>query len=359
MKRSMLAAALAILAGGAANAQSSVTMFGLVDVGYAHLSGRNNGSLSILGPDGYQSSRLGFRGVEDLGGGLRASFWLEAALTPDDGQGGATNSNNQPSGAGAATAGRQGLTFNRRSTVSIAGSWGEVRLGRDYVPGFWNLSAFNPFGTNGVGSSGHLFYPVQGAARVTNVRASNSFGYILPGNLNGFYGQAMYALGENASNAGATEDDGDVLGFRLGWASGKFDAAFGVTRTEIAALGDLRQTNFGASYDFGMAKPMVLINENRTGATRTRTWLIGATVPAFGIGMFRAAYSRVNTSAVANDADQWALGYVHNLSKRTAVYANWSRVSNKAGGTNYHNGRATTAPGGSSTGYELGLRHTF
>jgi predicted porin len=78
-----------------------------------------------------------------------------------------------------------------------------------------------------------------------------------------------------------------------------------------------------------------------------------------GAGLVRAAYSRVRTVGVANDADQWALGYVHNLSKRTALYTNWSRVGNKNGGTNYNVGRATTVPGGSASGYEFGVRHSF
>ena len=86
---------------------------------------------------------------------MSASFWLEAGLDNDDGHGAATNSNNQPSGAGAGVDGRQGLTFNRRSTVSLAGGWGELRLGRDYTPQFWNLTVFDPFGTNGVGTDRH------------------------------------------------------------------------------------------------------------------------------------------------------------------------------------------------------------
>ncbi|MBI2768481.1 MAG: porin [Burkholderiales bacterium] len=358
MKLLPLAVAVASLGAAAAQAQSSVTLFGLLDINYAHFRGQGNGSQTVLGNDGYQSSRIGFRGTEDLGGGMKAGFWLEAAMTPDDGQGGATNSNNQASGAGAAVAGRQGLTFGRRSTVSLSGSWGEVRLGRDYVPGFWNLSVFSPFGTNGVGSSGFLFYPVQGAARVTHVRASNSIGYFLPA-LGGFYGQAMVGLGENASNAGATEDDGKVVGLRLGYAAGALDVAVGSTRTKISALGDLTQTNAGASYDFGVAKPMLLWNENKVGVTRTKTWLVGALVPAGSAGQVRVAYSKVRTTGVANDASQWALGYVHNLSKRTALYANYSRVANRNGGTNYNVGRAPTTPGGSADGYELGVRHSF
>jgi predicted porin len=353
MKLRNLALACLAMAGAAAQAQSSVTLFGLVDLSYGHYSGQGNGSRSVLGSDAYQSSRLGFRGVEDLGGGLKAGFWLESSIIPDTGAGGTTNTNNQSSGG----AGGGGLTFGRRSTVSLMGNWGELRLGRDYVPGFHNLSTFSPFGTNGVGSSGFLFYPVQSAARITNVRASNSIGYFLP-KLGGFHGQAMYALGENASNAGATAKDGRVLGVRLGYGAGPWNVAVATTRTRISALGDLRQTNAGASYDAGFAKPMLLWNENRVGATRTRSVMAGATVPVGANGQVRISYATVDTTGVANDANHWAVGYVHNLSRRTALYATYGRIDND-GGTNYHVGQATTVVGGTSSGWTMGVRHSF
>jgi predicted porin len=352
MKLSTLATACIALAATGAHAQSSVTLFGLIDTGVARYSGEGGARRALVTGDAYQSSRLGFRGVEDLGGGLKAGFHLEAAIAPDTGAGGSTNTNNQSSGNAGG-----GLTFGRRSTVSLMGGWGEVRLGRDYVPGFHNLSTFSAFGTNGVGSSGHLFYPVQSAARITNVRASNSIGYLLP-SIGGLYGQAMVAFGENPSNAGATEDDGQVLGLRLGYAAGPFNVAAATTRTRISALGDLRQTNLGASYDFGVVKPMLLWGENRVGATRARAVMLSATAPVGASGQVRVAYARVNTTGVGNDASQWAAGYVNNLSKRTAVYAQYGRVSNQSG-TNYHVGQAPGVAGGASSGLEAGIRHSF
>ncbi|MBX9834466.1 MAG: porin, partial [Burkholderiaceae bacterium] len=150
MKKSLIALAV-LAASGAAMAQSSVTLFGIVDATYAY----GNGSVankSQLTNSGYNSSRLGFRGVEDLGGGMSASFWLEAGVNNDNGSGANTNATNQAAAAALGN-GQQGLTFNRRSTVSLNGGFGEVRLGRDYTPQFWNLTVFDPFGTNGVGTT--------------------------------------------------------------------------------------------------------------------------------------------------------------------------------------------------------------
>src|SRR5205085_8104847 len=115
--------AAAILACGAAHAQSSVTIFGLLDVNVGRYSG-GGPSQTVLGTDGLQSSRIGFRGQEDLGGGLSASFWLESGINPDSGTGGTSNTNNQSTGG----AGGGGIVFGRRSTVSLSGPFGEVRL---------------------------------------------------------------------------------------------------------------------------------------------------------------------------------------------------------------------------------------
>ena len=133
MKKSLTAiAALAVT--GLAAAQSSVTMFGVVDAGVSYQSATSRDAATgasskqtrtTLSNSGYNSSRIGFRGTEDLGGGLAASFWLEAPITNDDGATGIS-------------------TFNRRSTVSLSGGFGELRLGRDYTPTFWNDTVFDP-----------------------------------------------------------------------------------------------------------------------------------------------------------------------------------------------------------------------
>ncbi len=196
MKKSLIALAVLASLAGMASAQSSVTLFGIVDATVAYGKGTVSKKTQLTN-SGYNSSRLGFRGTEDLGGGMSASFWLEAGLNNDNGTGAATNTNNQASGGAlAGMNGSQGLTFNRRSTVSLAGGWGELRLGRDYTPQFWNLTVFDPFGTNGVGTT-QVLNSNSAITGPINVRSSNSIGYFLPGNLGGFYGQVQYYMGEN------------------------------------------------------------------------------------------------------------------------------------------------------------------
>ena len=356
MKKSLIALAV-LAAAGSASAQSSVTLFGIVDATLQWGRGSVADRFQLTN-SGYNSSRLGFRGVEDLGGGMSASFWLEAGVNNDNGTGAATNTNNQASGGAlAGMNGSQGLTFNRRSTVSLSGrGWGEIRLGRDYTPQFWNLTVFDPFGTNGVGTTQTLSSIITG---VTSVRASNTIGYFLPANLGGFYGQIQYYTGENASNAGATEDDGTGIGLRIGFASGPFNVAFATSRTEYAA-GDVRQSNIGGQWDFGVAKLMGHISRDENGAVDGRGWLIGGLIPV-GPGEVRVAYSQYRTDAgIGADpkSRKIALGYVHNLSKRTALYATYARVRNSDGAASALGG-STTGVNSSSSGVDLGIRHSF
>jgi len=160
MKKTLIA--LATLAATASFAQSTVTLYGAVDAGWTQYK---SGAAKVTGLGNSQlgSSLIGFKGEEDLGGGLKAIFKLEGGLANDSGAGKASNSNNQASGAGVAgnnatsgtaaatnLAGTQGLDFGRYAHVGLAGSFGEVRLGRDYTSAFqWGVAAVDVFGTNG------------------------------------------------------------------------------------------------------------------------------------------------------------------------------------------------------------------
>jgi predicted porin len=349
-------AALAVLAAcGAVHAQSSVTLFGVLDATLAYGQGEGGDKIQLTN-SGTSSSRLGIRGSEDLGGGLSASFWLEAGINNDDGQGAATNSNNQASGAGAGVNGRQGLTFNRRSTVSLAGSWGELRLGRDYTGHYRNRTDMDPFGTLGVGNSQANVGTLGGQ---TSTRASNAIGYFLPSGLGGFLGQAQVYFGENLGGT-PTEDDGSGYSLRLAYAAGGLLVS-GAFATQQFAAGDIVSTNLGAIYDFKMVKLMGAVYRDKTESAVSFSgegYIVGGIVPV-GSGEFKLAFSRYGSDAgLEPETKKLALGYVHNLSKRTALYATYARVTNSGGATTALNG-SVTGPNQDSSGFDLGLRHSF
>ncbi len=416
MKKSLVALA-ALAVAGVASAQSSVTLFGVVDASissvsnkselyvanpfalianpfaYAYVPGSLKTSKTGLNHSAYNSSRLGFRGTEDLGGGLAASFWLESPMSNDDGA--------------ASTA----LSFQRRSTVSLSGGFGEVRLGRDYKPTFWNFTVFDPFGTNGSGTA-----LIQKAAGLesSNVRASNTVGYFLPPNLGGFYGQVQYGFHEQLkadnglqSSLNNNSRGGRYVGGRFGYANGPLDVAvaYGVQNNTSDFLAgtdtNAKNLNVGASYDFGVVKLFGQVASIKrkveysgsnepifNPSTKMTGYLLGVTVPV-GAGLIRASYGQVKTKvdqqavlfpslfAPAYEdpkANQLAIGYVHNLSKRTALYATGTYVRNKNGAAFTADSGNITAPfatsytalgqtgvyrAKTSIGYDFGIRHAF
>jgi len=359
MKRSLIAlAALAVV--GAASAQngfgagaaSSVTLFGVVDATVAIGNG-DTANRTQLTNSGYNSARLGFKGVEDLGGGLKAKFWLEAGVMNDNGAGAATNVNNQATGGAlAGMNGSQGLTFNRTSYVSLIGSSGEIRLGRDYTPQFWSFTVYDPFGTNGVGTTQALNSSAGGA---TIVRASNTVAYISP-NVSGFVFWGQMYFGENASNAASQAGDGGAV--RVQYDNGPLSLAVAYAKTTTGAGTDVQSTNFAGSYNMGVAQLMAFWNKDaNTGAKDVTGYTIGALVPVAPAGTVRVSFSSSDNGAGAK-TDKFALGYVHDLSKRTALYGTFASLSNSGGAAQALNGAITPA-NGSSTGFDLGVRHAF
>jgi predicted porin len=355
MKKAIFGAAL-LAAAGAASAQSSVTLFGVIDtrvaVGRGSIANRTQ-----LASAGMNTPRLGFRGVEDLGGGMSASFWLEGGLNTDNGSGAATNTNNQATGV----TGGGGLVFNRRSTVSLASGWGELRAGRDYMPQYWNLLFADPFGNVGVSLPMPATYTFGGLTGYpganVGVYASNTVSYFTPSSLGGFFGHVQYFFGENLKNGAATEKDGTGAGVRVGYSKGPILASVATGTTKYAA-GDVRQSNIVGTYDFGVAKVGAEYSRDKNGAVTGKGWMLGGWVPV-GTGEIHAGYSRYELSSAGNpEGKKLALGYVHNLSKRTALYATWARLENSGGAALSLNG-AATAPNGSSSGLDLGIRHFF
>ena len=358
MKKSLLALAVLGAFAGVASAQSSVTLYGTVDLSAKYVKNDGSDRRYSLSQDGINSSQLGFKGIEDLGGGLKAGFVLLAGVNADTGTG-----NTQ--------------FWNRRATVSLMGNFGEVRLGRDYTPTFWNNTVFDAFGTNGLGDSSHVLQMATG----TFVRANNSIGYFLPSGIGGVYGQFMAAASEGAAgptlngtaNVGA--NPGRYVGGRVGFAAGPFDiaGAFASQRLDATAGAPSQKTyNIGGSYDLSVVKLMGYFNRDTlsfTGVEKKENRGSFSAVVPFGQSEIHAGYSlsKLDTNGVSTKIDQFALGYVYNLSKRTAVYTTVSRLNNKNGTANsVASGTAqTAAPSGvagaslKSTGAEFGLRHFF
>jgi predicted porin len=328
MKKSILALAMLGAFAGAASAQTNVTIYGVVDAGLVRT---DNGSTKTTSLDSgkLNGSRLGFKGSEDLGGGLSAVFQLENGFSVDTG--------------GLATA---NTLFNRQAWVGVAGGFGTVKAGRQITPVFANSGTFDPFGNALAGDSARIFNTEYEGSRFDN---SLTYHYAA----NSFRGELQYSFGEVAGNNSANR----VIGGFAGYKNGPVDAVLTYTKVNNAAGTDDRRTwLLGGNYDFGMIKPYIAYASVKgSGTTDVRDWLLGARAPVGAAGTVMVSFATKDNRATANaDAKQWALGYLHTLSKRTTLYTSYGRLTNDGASS-----LRVLVPGNTATEFNVGMRHTF
>jgi len=334
MIRTLLAVALLCAVAGPVAAQSSVTLYGVMDANVTY----GNGSLSHarrVGSSGLSGSRLGFRGSEDLGGGLRAIFTLEHGLNTDTGTQGGTQ------------------FWNRQSYVGLSSDqWGTLVMGRADTPTFTVHLYNDAFGPQGVAAQHVLLSSIE-FAQPANIRASNAISYLSPA-FKGFGVHAMTTAGEGAP--------GGYSGARLSYAANGFGGDVAYARFDNDAIGDLKALTIGARYKFGNLTVYGLFDRADSGTsfdTRgeqvSASYLLDTTELRASIAQSKRTS---NAGADAGTSRRYGLGAVHYLSKRTALYATVAHVANRNGSALALNG-ATTAPNRGSNGMDLGIRHLF
>jgi predicted porin len=335
MKKSLIGLAVTAALANSAFAQTNVTIYGVVDMGFSRDdNGGAAGIVNRLDSGILNGSRIGFMGTEDLGNGLSASFTLENGFAADNG-----------------TLGQGGRLFGRQAWVGVNSAFGSVRLGRQMTPVYANSPTFDPFVDALAGDSARLFN--YSGARIDN---SISYNY----DANGFRAQALYGFGEVAGNNSANRS---IAGF-VGYKNGPIDSILTYTGTKDATGNTTGKTTMlGGNYNFGPAAVYAAYAWNKdvlapTGVVAagadSRNALIGVTVP-IGAGTLKASYIKLWDKAVNNaDANQIAIGYVYDLSKRTALYTSISRTANDSGA------RYNTDTGGATDKlFDVGIRHKF
>jgi predicted porin len=393
MQKKLIALAVAGLASTAAFAQTNVTIYGLVDYGYAYRfdgrgldsatnrinnAGKPNSASQLNG--GQQSgNRLGFKGTEDLGNGLKAVFLLEQGYQLDTGASASTDS-----------------FYNRQAYAGLSGGFGTVVGGRLYTPHYTFVSGLDPFGAGTVGRYNNVYSVVAGAVpgsafgNLTDpVRVDNALAYISP-SFGGF--TVTGAFSNNASGNDSLSNNARnntvyaVLGqydsgaLKLG-ANYHYIAA----GTGLQAIDNVQNFTVGGSFDFKVAKVMALYSWNEidyaTAAVKDMTlnnFMLGATVP-FGKFAAKGSYIYSDGNSAIGDAQQLALGLDYNLSKRTNFYTAYSWIDNSgnrmngvgdASASGAYTGAGTAAeqltganggylPGVWQQGFQVGLRHMF
>ncbi|WP_297379830.1 porin [Roseateles chitinivorans] len=343
----LLALACSAVAGSAFAQTSSVTLFGVADVAVRQVKNGSAGTVKGVTSGGNTTGRLGVRGVEELGGGLSAGFHLESGIDYD---------------TGTANAGK---FWNRRSTISLMGEFGEVRLGRDTTPTY-NNALNDEFGIVGVGSRGIFVYGSGanlGSGATTIQRSDNGVSYFLPKNLGGVFGQFHVAAGEGNTVGNK------YYGGRVGYEDKQFLVGGAYGSTDVGAnVSKFKNYNLLFNYKSPWGTLHTLFDVKKWGERKSTEISVGATIPVT-VGQIRVGYTNANRSGGAvgsgfadgDDSTRLALGYVYDFSKRTAVYGTVARVTNKGAA---RSSVLYTTPTGmlggqNSSGAEVGLRHNF
>lgn len=384
MKKSLLALAVLGAFSGAAFAQSSVQLYGIIDLGVTHVTGLAPAGANPTGQtvsstalnSGVQSgSRIGVKGTEDLGGGLKAFFDAETGFCAA----GTNQMGTTTQAGGNQTYCTGGGFMQRQAFVGLSGNFGTVTAGRQYTPPFSNEANMDPFGFGLAGDIGNISLVNQYGL----YRANQAVAYVTP-NLGGFTGVAAYSFAPGnggtiptVSGPGSNVTRAWVLNGQYG--NGPITAGLDYGRVTNLYAGTLLGINDGAlklwqaygAYDFGVAK-ISGIYESATQdyfTGKNISWMLGATVPV-GPGAILVSYENAKNTLVANGgtgtgagtAKQYAIGYTYALSKQTNLYTSYAHISNDTG-TAFAVGDATDVNHGvlsqGSSGFDFGIRHQF
>lgn len=342
MQKKIIALAVAGLVSGAAFAQSNVTVYGFADIAYEYNKG-DNLKFSGLSDGGWSQSRIGFKGEEALGNGLKALFQMEYAASIDQ---------------------NQGFNNVRQSWLGLSGNFGTVSAGRQYAPSFGLMGKFSANEVTNVNPMNLFYNEFSTMGTGGGSRFNNSLKYVSP-NFSGLTAQAIYGFGEKVGTQADTTD-AQRYGVAVDYANGPISAAVIYQAVDDdGSTGVTVKGNdawyIGAGYDFGAVKLVASYQKESNDATNRdpKLWSVGAIVPVSAAGKVRFEYAALDADKVGGEdkSKGFGLGYTHDLSKRTVVYTYVSRIANQdqmAYGRN-----ATGTAGENNTNFIVGVRHAF
>jgi predicted porin len=356
MKKHLIAAAVA--GALAVPAMAQVTVYGIVDVG---VSSTKDGSESRTRVDSGHgaSSRLGFRGEEDLGGGMKAIFQLEAGMSVDTGVvGSTTTTTNAPNEQ----------FFSRAAMAGLSGGFGTVTAGFQNGVIHDLAAGFDPTGQNAMGTAGGFTY---------QARFTNNVKYVTP-SISGF--QVRAAFGQGAENRSTTatpdpKDTDNMQGLGVSYTAGPIGVMYAVQelKTNTTTESKRNESYYAARYNAGIATLFIGgskrdLKEPAGAAVLRDTELmyVGATAQV-GPGTLHVNYTVVETEAAAGavkpEGKQIGLGYTYPMSKRTALYGVYGKMSNNTAGSFQLESNAgdvaAAAAGRDPSGFGFGVRHSF
>lgn len=338
MHKPLIAIALTGALCSAAQAQSNVTIYGVMDINYTALSGDGK-SMKVIDPGGISGSRLGFRGSEDLGNGLKAIFEYEFGSLRND-----IN---------------QGITGTRQSFVGLKGAWGSLLGGYIYSPADDFNSGYDGLSNSALLSARSNMLNDGGFSTKVDDTFTNAVAYISP-SLAGLTLRAVYGLGEQASSPKEKK-----YAFGAEYIRGAFKTAllyhYIDNQGGVAPAVDLRETVLGVGYDFGVAKLLgTYAQKKASGGGDDVSWALGAQIPA-GPGSVRLSYATLDmaTKSGGRDARGWTAAYFYDLSKRTTIYTGYHALDNDSTSSYNHERLTGLSAGSNAKLFTVGMRHKF
>jgi predicted porin len=368
MKKLLIASAALAMVAGTAQAQSNVSIYGIVDAGVVTADGATAGRTTGVSSGVLSTSRLGFRGTEDLGGGLTANFNLETTLNMDTGVTGTTTNTDDVT--------NRTTLFDRQAWVGLDKKGvGTLQAGRTTRLDFDTVVAGDAFGASGFGSANGIIFGNVGAVRqpdqtsattqkttgdINSSRYSNSV-KLATARFSGFQLAYQHAFGE-VSGENST---GRGTAYALDYTAGKAKVTYAYSKQNDGTNGaKLSETTvLSGSYDFGVAKLFAGMSELEVvgRANKTKGDWVGVTAPVNSkIGVMAQYYKVGNIAGVAaDDADAFAVGATYAFSKRTTAYLMGGKVNNDGAAKVSIGSSVAPATGAAQTGYAIGMRHTF
>ena len=364
MKLKQIALAAAVVAASSA-ALADVTLYGIADVNLNNgktetgfdgvAASATSTSQGRIGSGGLSTSRIGFKGTEDLGGGMQASFQLEGKLNIDTGE----NANyDRPDK-------ESNYFFSRQSWVGLTGNFGTVQMGKTWTSFDDVKGKFEHADNTNVGVTGDVW----GTGNAYDSNVSNQIKYTLPlsGGLTASLG---YAFGENKTTAKAAKD---LTSLGVTFESGPFAVGYGYQNEAQNTVKDSTFNLVGASYDLGAAKVVASWSESTyntgslvdttktktigtaTGDAKDKEYQLGVKFPMGASNLyFGYANSKVNVAGAERaNANGYVLAATYSLSKRTTAYAGYTTAkrTRNLGLAGQASGRKYTST--------FGVRHAF
>lgn len=347
MQKKLIALAIAGFAAAPAFAQSNVTMYGVADVYFASAGASGAKTQTAINSSGLSGSRIGFKGAEDLGNGLKAVFTLEYGLDLD-----------QNTGIGT---GVTSTSPARQQFVGVAGGFGTVVAGRLQTAGYdWSCGT-NPLAGSALDSVGKL-----GVSTLLtcggNGRANNAIAYISP-SFNGLTLAVNHGRVTESANANPTGSDSYANLLSASYANGPLTAGLVYSKLSAKATvadDDTTEWGLGGSYNFGMATAFANYQRSKTGSAASNSkYSLAAAFPVTAAGTIVAQFAANKIDGSNNDSKGYTLAYTHALSKRTTLYTGYNRITNESAVALPALGGVVPTLGGSGNVFAAGMNHKF